>query len=124
MRRYTVVESKSKRKPKLPPKPVKSIEPLSDRHGWVVNPMSKILLADMHNVYWGSHGCERRRGHANPCRCQCGEMYGGSHVYGEDAATAVASPLEAKRLKEDERRRIEDANQEAAESDSARNREV
>lgn len=77
---------------KLPPKPR---EPLSDKHGWVVKPMSKIAIADMHNVYWGSHGCERRRGHANPCRCDCGDYYTGTHVYGEDAATAVAKPVKA-----------------------------
>lgn len=45
-----------------------------------------------HDMYWGSHGCMYVRGHAHPCRCDCGEWYQGSETYGEDAATAVAIP--------------------------------
>lgn len=73
-------------------KPVKPVEPLSDRHGWVVNPMSKILLADMHNVYWGSH--------------EAGQFI-----------ECIARNRVRKEI-------LINANQKAAESDSARNREV
>lgn len=43
-----------------------------------------------HDVFWGSHGCRRRKGHANPCRCTCGTWYLGTPCYGDDAVTAVA----------------------------------
>ena len=49
-------------------------------------------LERVHRVYWGSHGCRYRKGHAHPCRCDCGEYYAGTHVYGEDMMSAVAKP--------------------------------
>jgi hypothetical protein len=47
-----------------------------------------------HAVFWGSHGCHRKPGHAVPCRCSCGEMLPAGHryVFGEQAATAVFAP--------------------------------
>lgn len=49
-----------------------------------------------HDVYWASHGCNRIKGHANPCRCVCGIVYTGTHVYGSDASSAVSAWMEKK----------------------------
>lgn len=47
-----------------------------------------------HLVFWGTHGCNRRKGHANACRCFCGVWLptGHKHVFGLDASTAVFDP--------------------------------
>ena len=49
-----------------------------------------------HDVYWGSHGCARTKGHANPCRCECKTSLPGdlskSYVFGDDKDTAVSDP--------------------------------
>jgi hypothetical protein len=51
------------------------------------------LMKKRHDVFWGSHGCKKRRGHANPCVCVCGDVYAGTYyVYGNDKETAVAKP--------------------------------
>jgi hypothetical protein len=41
-------------------------------------------------VYWGSHGCDRRRGHRGKHRCECGSTgYGpGTRYFGEDVEPA------------------------------------
>jgi hypothetical protein len=52
-----------------------------------------VEASDQHNVFWGSHGCRRRKGHANPCRCTCGDwLKPGDQTYGNDADTAVPKP--------------------------------
>jgi hypothetical protein len=43
-----------------------------------------------HDVFWGSHGCKRTYGHANPCICVCNDVYSGTHVYGDDMDSAVS----------------------------------
>jgi hypothetical protein len=47
-----------------------------------------------HDVYWGTHGCDRTKGHANPCLCDCKTTLPLDHeyVFGDDAATAVRDP--------------------------------
>lgn len=55
--------------------------------------MRKKKLKNLHDVYWGTHGCYRRKGHANPCRCEC-KMTLPRDVtpYGDDINTAVSDP--------------------------------
>jgi hypothetical protein len=40
-------------------------------------------------VYWGSHGCDLARGHADDCECDCCEC-GGSHPDAGDGVLCVA----------------------------------
>lgn len=58
--------------------------------------MNKDYSSDkkVHDVYWGTHGCERTKGHANPCKCECGWTIpvGHAHVFGDDSDTAVENP--------------------------------
>jgi hypothetical protein len=52
-------------------------------------------MAKLHDVYWGSHGCKRTRGHANPCICGCKTTIADHpdvFFYGDDKATAVTDP--------------------------------
>lgn len=45
-----------------------------------------------HNVFWGTHGCKRTYGHANPCLCDCKTTIPADYmhnVYGDDKDTAV-----------------------------------
>jgi len=48
----------------------------------------------VHEVYWGTHGCKRRKGHANPCKCGCGVTLptGHEHVFGDHKDSAVFNP--------------------------------
>jgi phage tail protein X len=48
-----------------------------------------------HQVYWGTHGCTRVKGHANPCLCWCGQALptGHEYVFGLDQDTAIPDPI-------------------------------
>lgn len=48
----------------------------------------------IHDVYWGSHGCKRVKGHAIPCICDCNMTLPTGHLYvfGDDKDTAVFDP--------------------------------
>jgi len=37
-------------------------------------------VSDLCRVYWGSHGCDLRRGHEGPCECDCCECGPGHPV--------------------------------------------
>ena len=52
------------------------------------------MVLRRHDVYWGTHGCERLKGHANPCLCNCKTALPEDHnyVYGDDVDTAVRKP--------------------------------
>lgn len=47
-----------------------------------------------HDVFWGTHGCKRTRGHENPCICDCKTPLPTGHLYvfGDDKGTAVFNP--------------------------------
>ena len=43
-------------------------------------------------VYWGSHGCDFKRGHEGSCACDCCECPDHPHHPEEDEWTCVAKP--------------------------------
>jgi len=51
--------------------------------------------AKLHDVYWGTHGCHRRKGHLKPCICVCKQTLptGHQYVFGDDKDTAVFDPF-------------------------------
>jgi len=53
----------------------------------------RIYAPARHDVFWATHACNRIRGHANPCRCSCGEVLpAGCVPYGNDQDSAVHAP--------------------------------
>jgi len=55
--------------------------------------MIRVYAPARHDVFWATHGCNKIRGHANPCRCSCGEVLpAGCVPYGDDRDSAVHAP--------------------------------